>query len=51
MTGDTLPNEAATIHVRWADAHEGDLLRFNVDGRPYAERSISMYGISEGCTL
>jgi hypothetical protein len=44
MTGATLPNEAATIHVRWADAHDGDLLRFNVDGRPYAERSISASG-------
>ncbi len=44
MTGDSLPHEAATIHVRWSDAREGDVVRFNVDGRPREERSINESG-------
>lgn len=41
MLGDTLPCGPATLHVRWRDAHEGDLLRLIVDGMPYAETPIS----------
>jgi len=33
MMGDKLPDEAATVTATWKDAHEGDVLRFVVDGK------------------
>ncbi len=44
MTGDSLPDQATTLHVQWADAHEGMLLRLNMDGQPYDEVQIGTSG-------
>lgn len=44
MVGDQLPDETATLHVRWSDARAGDILRFNVDGRPYEEQTVGASG-------
>jgi hypothetical protein len=44
MVGDKLPDEAATIQVRWSGANEGDVLRFIVDGRAQEEKTVGASG-------
>jgi hypothetical protein len=44
MAGDKFPDGKAGIHVRWADAKEGDVLRFIVDGRAHEEKTIKASG-------
>jgi len=44
INGDTLPPEAAVISVHWSGAHEGDILRFNVNGRTLEKRPIQAAG-------
>lgn len=44
MIGDTLPAEAAIITVRWSGGHEGDSVRFVVDGKTYREKIVGAAG-------
>jgi hypothetical protein len=44
MVGDSLPAEEVTLHVKWSDAHEGDVLRLIVDGQVREQMSIAAEG-------
>jgi hypothetical protein len=44
MIGDTLPPEAATAIIRWSGAHDGDYLRFVVNGRAYHDKIVGEAG-------
>jgi hypothetical protein len=44
MIGDTLPPEAATAIIRWSGGHEGDYLRFVVNGRAYHDKIVGEAG-------
>ena len=44
MIGDTLARAAATVTVRWKDGHDGDSIRFVVDGKVYREKIVGAEG-------
>lgn len=44
INGDTLPTSAATLTLHWSGAHEGDVLRFIVDGRVHEQKPIASAG-------
>ncbi len=44
MVGDTLPSTEVTITVRWSDGHQGDGIRFVVDGKVYREKIVGKAG-------
>ncbi len=44
MIGDVLPLEPATVRIAWRDAHQGDILRLNLDGRAYLEKIVGSEG-------
>lgn len=44
MMGDVLPDEQVEITARWNNAHAGDTLRFNMDGKVYETREAGETG-------
>ena len=44
MMGDSLPAEAATIMVRWKDAHPGSIVRLIADGVVHESHSVEAMG-------
>ncbi len=44
MIGGVLPPEPATVRIAWRDAHQGDILRLNLDGRAYLEKIVGSEG-------
>ncbi|MEA3334953.1 MAG: CehA/McbA family metallohydrolase [Chloroflexota bacterium] len=47
MIGDSVPQEAVTIIIRWRDGHDGDYIRLVVDGRAYHEKIVGPSGVQE----